>query len=141
MFDGVACSMRSRYGMLPDHRPEATAAREDFQTTVEFLPAHRRQADETAKLIAAAEADGHHRLADNHRQVLGHLQRIIPASMHLGTPKTTTMTSPELTDRSAAMVAAAKDRHDATLRRAIGALLHLHAAGEEVTFAAADFNQ
>lgn len=58
--------------------PNACLTCADFQTTVEFLPTHRRQADETAKLIAAAEADGHHRLADNHRQVLGHLQRIIP---------------------------------------------------------------
>ena len=46
------------------------------------------------------------------------------------------MGSPEPTDRSAAMVAAARDRHDATLRRAIDALLHLQDAGEEVTFAA-----
>jgi len=59
--------------------PNACLTCADFQTTVEFLPTHRRQADEVAKLIAAAEADGHHRLADNHRQVLGHLQRIIPA--------------------------------------------------------------
>jgi hypothetical protein len=39
---------------------------------------HRRQADETRKLIAAAEAEGRQRLADNHRSVLGHLERIIP---------------------------------------------------------------
>lgn len=45
------------------------------------------------------------------------------------------MTSPEPIDRSAAMVAAAKERHDATRRRAIGALHHLHDAGEEVSFA------
>lgn len=64
--------------------PNACLTCADFQTTVEFLPTHRRQADETAKLIAAAEADGHHRLADNHRQVLGHLQRIIPALEALG---------------------------------------------------------
>ena len=49
----------------------------DFQTTVEFLPTHRRQAEETRRLIDAAEADGHRRLADNHRVVLGHLDRII----------------------------------------------------------------
>jgi len=59
--------------------PNACLTCADFQTTVEFLPTHRRQADEIAKLIAAAEADGHHRLADNHRQILAHLQRIIPA--------------------------------------------------------------
>lgn len=64
--------------------PNACLTCADFQTTVEFLPTHRRQADETGKLIAAAEADGHHRLADNHRLVLGHLQRIIPALEALG---------------------------------------------------------
>ena len=64
--------------------PNACLTCADFQTTVEFLPTHRRQADETAKLITAAEIDGHHRLADNHRQVLGHLQRIIPALEALG---------------------------------------------------------
>ena len=59
--------------------PNACLTCVDFQTTVEFLPTHRRQADETVTLIAAAEADGRHRLADNHRQVLSHLERIIPA--------------------------------------------------------------
>jgi len=49
----------------------------DFQTTVEFLPTHHRQAEETRRLVAAAEADGRSRLADNHRVVLGHLERII----------------------------------------------------------------
>lgn len=46
------------------------------------------------------------------------------------------MTSPDHADRSAAMVAAARNRHDDTRRRAIDALRRLHAAGEEVTFAA-----
>ena len=64
--------------------PNACLTCADFQTTVEFLPTHRHQADETTKLIAAAETDGHHRLADNHRQVLVHLQRIIPALEALG---------------------------------------------------------
>jgi integrase len=59
--------------------PNACLTCADFQTTVEFLPTHRRQLDETTKLVAAAETDGQHRLADNHRQVLAHLERIIPA--------------------------------------------------------------
>lgn len=57
--------------------PNACLTCPDFQTTVEFLPTHRRQADETRKLIAAAEADGQRRLADNHRAVLEHLDQII----------------------------------------------------------------
>ena len=57
--------------------PNACLTCPDFQTTVEFLPTHRRQAEETRRLIDAAEADGHRRLADNHRVVLGHLDRII----------------------------------------------------------------
>jgi len=47
-----------------------------------------------------------------------------------------TMTSPEHAARSAAMVAAAKDRHAATRRQAVDALRHLHDAGEEVNFSA-----
>ena len=57
--------------------PNACLTCPDFQTTVEFLPTHHRQADETRRLIAAAEADGQRRLADNHRVVLSHLERII----------------------------------------------------------------
>ena len=64
--------------------PNACLTCPDFQTTVEFLPTHRRQAAETATLIAAAEAEGHLRLADNHRRVLEHLERIIPALEALG---------------------------------------------------------
>jgi len=59
--------------------PNACLTCPDFQTTVEFLPVHRRQADETRKLATAAEEAGRERLADNHRRVLGHLERIIPA--------------------------------------------------------------
>ena len=57
--------------------PNACLTCPDFQTTVEFLPTHHRQAEETRRLAAAAEADGRSRLAENHRVVLGHLERII----------------------------------------------------------------
>jgi integrase len=57
--------------------PNACLTCPDFQTTVEFLPTHRHQAEETRRLIDTAEADGHRRLADNHRVVLSHLERII----------------------------------------------------------------
>jgi integrase len=59
--------------------PNACLTCPDFQTTVEFLPTHHRHAEETRRLAAAAEADGRSRLADNHRVVLGHLDRIICA--------------------------------------------------------------
>jgi len=59
--------------------PNACLTCPDFQTTVEFLPTHHRQADDTRRLVAASEADGRRRLADNHRVVLGHLDRIIGA--------------------------------------------------------------
>ena len=59
--------------------PNACLTCADFQTTVEFLPTHHHQADQTRRLIAAAEGDGRRRLADNHRVVLGHLERIIDA--------------------------------------------------------------
>jgi hypothetical protein len=51
----------------------------DFQTTPEFLPVHRQQADNTRILIATADANGQFRLAANHRRVLDSLERIIPA--------------------------------------------------------------
>jgi integrase len=59
--------------------PNACLTCPDFQTTVDFLDIHRRQADATTVLLAAAEANGHQRLAANHRQVQENLQRIIPA--------------------------------------------------------------
>ncbi len=51
----------------------------DFQTTPEFLEAHRRQAATNRRLIAQADARGQFRLADNLRQVQANLERIIPA--------------------------------------------------------------
>jgi hypothetical protein len=65
--------------------PNACLTCPDFQTTVEFLPTHRRQAEETRRLVAAAEADGRSRLAENHRVVLGHLERIIDTLEPLAT--------------------------------------------------------
>jgi hypothetical protein len=59
--------------------PNACLTCPDFQTTPEFLPVHRQQADNTRVLIATAEANGHFRLATNHRRVLDSLERIIPA--------------------------------------------------------------
>jgi integrase len=57
--------------------PNACLTCADFQTSVEFLPTHRRQAEETRRLVTAAEHDGRSRLADNHRVVLGHLEKVI----------------------------------------------------------------
>ena len=57
--------------------PNACLTCPQFQTTVQFLPTHRHQAEETRKLVVAAEHDGRSRLADNHRVVLAHLERII----------------------------------------------------------------
>ena len=59
--------------------PSACLTCPDFQTTVQFLPVHRRQAEETAKLAEAAESAGHERLADNHRRALANLEKIISA--------------------------------------------------------------
>jgi integrase len=63
--------------------PNACLTCPDFQTTVEFLPTHRRQAEETRRLIDAAEADGRQRIADNHRVVLGHLDQMIESLENL----------------------------------------------------------
>ena len=51
----------------------------DFQTTVEFLPIHRQQADNNRILIAQAEASGRQRLAANHRRCQQSLDHIITA--------------------------------------------------------------
>ena len=47
--------------------------------TVEFLPVHRHQAGETAKMAEAAESAGYSRLAANHRRVLENLGKVISA--------------------------------------------------------------
>jgi hypothetical protein len=44
--------------------------------------------DETRRLIAAAEHDGHQRLAANHRVVLGHLERIVASLTSLSVEPT-----------------------------------------------------
>lgn len=57
--------------------PNACLTCPDFQTTVEFLPTHKQQADRTHELLDAAEASGRQRQADNHRKVLISLDKII----------------------------------------------------------------
>jgi integrase len=57
--------------------PNACLTCPDFQTTVEFLPVHRQQAETTRELLGAAEAAGRQRQADNHRKVLISLDKII----------------------------------------------------------------
>ncbi|MHB1555186.1 MAG: hypothetical protein ACYCZP_14855 [Acidimicrobiales bacterium] len=59
--------------------PNACLTCPDFQTTVQFLPVHRRQVEATRELLAAAEEAGRDRLAANHRRVLACLEKIIPA--------------------------------------------------------------
>lgn len=57
--------------------PNACLTCPDFQTTAEFLPVHRQQADLTRELLDAAEAAGRQRQAGNHRKVLINLDKII----------------------------------------------------------------
>ncbi len=64
--------------------PNACLTCPDFQTTPAFLDIHRRQRDETRVLIATADADGHFRLAANHRQVLDNLDQLIGALDAIG---------------------------------------------------------
>jgi len=67
--------------------PNACLTCADFQTTPDFLPVHRQQADNTRILIATADASGQFRLAANHRRVLDSLERIIPALEALEGPR------------------------------------------------------
>jgi integrase len=57
--------------------PNACLTCPDFQTTAEFLPVHRQQADLARELLAAAENAGRQRQATNHRKVLINLDKII----------------------------------------------------------------
>ncbi len=59
--------------------PNACLTCPDFQTTPQFLPLHRRQHDDTLKLIDVAERNGNARLVANHRQVAANLERVIGA--------------------------------------------------------------
>lgn len=57
--------------------PNACLTCPDFQTTAEFLPVHRQQAELTRELLDAAEAASWQRQAGNHRKVLVSLDKII----------------------------------------------------------------
>ena len=79
----VAATLPNGYCGRPPQQdcphPNACLTCPDFQTTVEFLPVHRQQAEATRALIGAAAGAGRQRLAANHRRVLESLERIIPA--------------------------------------------------------------
>jgi integrase len=65
--------------------PNACLTCPDFQTTAEFLPVHRQQAELTRELLSAAEAAGRQRQASNHRTVLINLDKIIASLQTLRT--------------------------------------------------------
>ena len=48
-----------------------------FVTTAEFLPQHHAQRQQTLRIISAAEAACHARVAEMNRQVAGNLDKII----------------------------------------------------------------
>ena len=69
-----ACSVRLVRRPAPQTRmphPNACLTCPDFQTTVQFLPAHKRQAEEAVKLIEAASSAGYDRGVTNHRPRAG----------------------------------------------------------------------
>jgi hypothetical protein len=55
-----------------------------FLTTKEFLPEHRRQLDETRKVIARAEERGQQRVVEMNRTVETNLNRIILSLEQVG---------------------------------------------------------
>lgn len=87
----VAATLPNGYCGRPPQQdcphPNACLTCPDFQTTVEFLPVHRQQAEVTRALVDAADAAGRQRLAGNHRRVLESLERIIPALEDLEQPR------------------------------------------------------
>jgi integrase len=66
--------------------PNACLTCPDFQTTAEFLPVHRQQAELTRELLDAAQTAGRNRQADNHRKVLISLDKIIDSLQGLRAP-------------------------------------------------------
>ncbi len=50
-----------------------------FPTTAEFLPCHREHHQQVLRIISAAEARGHERVAEMNRQVAANLDKIITA--------------------------------------------------------------
>jgi integrase len=79
----VADSLPNGYCGRPPRRdcphPNACLTCPDFQTTPEFLPVHRAQAETNRTLIARAEADGRFQLVANLQRVQDSLDAIIPA--------------------------------------------------------------
>ncbi len=63
--------------------PNACLTCPDFQTTAEFLPVHRQQAELTRELLDAAQTAGRNRQAGNHRKVLISLDKIIGSLQEL----------------------------------------------------------
>ena len=105
--------------------PNACLTCPDFQTTVEFLPVHHRQADQPARSSRRRSR----RTPPTRRQPPGRGSATSSRSSTVSKPSTDTMTPPENT---AGLVAAAKKRHDDARRRAIAALRRLDHTGEPV---------
>ena len=86
----VQASLPNGYCARPPQQdcphPNACLTCPDFQTTSQFLDIHRRQRDESRQLLASADADGHFRLAANHRRVLENLEHVITALEATGDP-------------------------------------------------------
>lgn len=86
----VQASLPNGYCARPPQQdcphPNACLTCPDFQTTSQFLDIHRRQRDESRQLLASADADGHFRLASNHRRVLENLEHVITALEATGDP-------------------------------------------------------
>jgi integrase len=86
----VAASLPNGYCGRPPQQdcphPNACLTCPDFHTTPQFLDIHRRQRDQTVKLISAAERAGRNRLADNHRHIHTNLERVITALEQIEEP-------------------------------------------------------
>ena len=106
-----------------------------FITTVEFLPQHREQHQQTLQIIAKAEARGQARMVEMNKQVADNLHRIITA-LETDDNGNTSGVSPDAPDQTPAMVAAARRRRELTRAKAVRALREMERAGSPVSFAA-----
>ena len=99
----------------------------DFQTTPEFLEAHRRQAATNRRLIAQADARGQFRLVENLHHVQANLERIIPALERIDDREARAMAADSLAKANAR-------RHQLALLAAQHAIDQLCREGKAVNF-------
>lgn len=103
-----------------------------FLTTGQFLPQHHAQRQQVLQIMTGAEAKGHTRLVEMNQQVLTNLDRIITTLEE--DPSADREQVTDASCNSQHVIAAARQRSQATRRRAIAALRRMDDAGAPINF-------